>query len=352
MLHRADLHGVLADAVRAIKPDAVHLNSRLSRLTQDGVSVEAAFENGTIARGAYADRRRRHPLEGARRAVRPGSAGVRRRRGLARARADGKITRAYRADAGHQLARPTRPCAALSGAARRVDELHQLRGARRLAGRNPGSRRARSDELANDFRGWHDDVHAIIRHIATPYKWAHDGARADAALERRPRHAARRRLPSDAAVPRPGRRDGDRGRLHRGGVPSEIFRRPGARRSRATRRSAASAPPPWCANRTRTAVRRSARRSPIRKRSASKWRANGSRSACASGWSGSTPTTRPASRCDPARRAILLKQKARRCRRAFVFVGPRPLTPPLPPPALQPASGRAADPWPAPPRSP
>ena len=27
-------------------------------------------------------------------------------------------------------------------------------------------------ELANDFRGWHDDVHAIIRNIETPYKWA------------------------------------------------------------------------------------------------------------------------------------------------------------------------------------
>jgi salicylate hydroxylase len=28
------------------------------------------------------------------------------------------------------------------------------------------------DELANDFRGWHDDVHAIIRNLDTPYKWA------------------------------------------------------------------------------------------------------------------------------------------------------------------------------------
>jgi salicylate hydroxylase len=27
-------------------------------------------------------------------------------------------------------------------------------------------------ELANDFRGWHEDVHAIIDNIETPYKWA------------------------------------------------------------------------------------------------------------------------------------------------------------------------------------
>jgi salicylate hydroxylase len=26
--------------------------------------------------------------------------------------------------------------------------------------------------LDNDFRGWHDDVHAIIRAIETPYRWA------------------------------------------------------------------------------------------------------------------------------------------------------------------------------------
>ena len=28
------------------------------------------------------------------------------------------------------------------------------------------------DELANDFRGWHSDVHEIIGRIETPYKWA------------------------------------------------------------------------------------------------------------------------------------------------------------------------------------
>lgn len=28
------------------------------------------------------------------------------------------------------------------------------------------------DECANDFKGWHEDVHALIRSIQTPYKWA------------------------------------------------------------------------------------------------------------------------------------------------------------------------------------
>jgi 2-polyprenyl-6-methoxyphenol hydroxylase-like FAD-dependent oxidoreductase len=28
------------------------------------------------------------------------------------------------------------------------------------------------DELANDFRGWHGDVHTLIRNIDAPFKWA------------------------------------------------------------------------------------------------------------------------------------------------------------------------------------
>ena len=32
--------------------------------------------------------------------------------------------------------------------------------------------RGTHDELANDFRGWHDDVHTIFRHIDEPFKWA------------------------------------------------------------------------------------------------------------------------------------------------------------------------------------
>jgi salicylate hydroxylase len=32
--------------------------------------------------------------------------------------------------------------------------------------------RGTNEELANDFRGWHADVHEIIRNIEEPYKWA------------------------------------------------------------------------------------------------------------------------------------------------------------------------------------
>ena len=32
--------------------------------------------------------------------------------------------------------------------------------------------RGTTEEVLNDFRGWHGDVHALIRNIAMPYKWA------------------------------------------------------------------------------------------------------------------------------------------------------------------------------------
>ena len=48
-----------------------------------------------------------------------------------------------------------------------------------------------------------------------------------AAWSQGPRHLARRRVPSDAAVPGPGRRDVDRGRLCRRGLSRQIFRRAG-----------------------------------------------------------------------------------------------------------------------------
>src|SRR5437879_4447022 len=46
MLHRADLHGILADAVLRLKPDAVHLAKRCVGVTQPDQHVEIRFETG------------------------------------------------------------------------------------------------------------------------------------------------------------------------------------------------------------------------------------------------------------------------------------------------------------------
>ena len=49
MLHRGDLHGLLLNAVQAIKPDAVHLNMRAASVSQTPDGAEVTFEDGTKA---------------------------------------------------------------------------------------------------------------------------------------------------------------------------------------------------------------------------------------------------------------------------------------------------------------
>src|SRR5712691_7680434 len=53
MLHRADLHALLADAVERLKPDAVHLGKRCAGVTQSDRQAEVRFEDGETASAAY-----------------------------------------------------------------------------------------------------------------------------------------------------------------------------------------------------------------------------------------------------------------------------------------------------------
>src|SRR5688572_7510625 len=54
MLHRGDLHGLLADAVKAIKPDAMKLGRRCASVLSESTYAEVRFEDGSSARAAYA----------------------------------------------------------------------------------------------------------------------------------------------------------------------------------------------------------------------------------------------------------------------------------------------------------
>src|SRR3954471_17591220 len=53
MLHRGDLHGLLASAVRSLKPDAITLNQRCVSVSSRDRDAEATFEDGSVVRGAY-----------------------------------------------------------------------------------------------------------------------------------------------------------------------------------------------------------------------------------------------------------------------------------------------------------
>ena len=212
------------------------------------------------SRAAHRDRRRRHPLQGARQPVRrrtsrsspassPGAAWCRSR----------SCRRTVSRTCRHQLARAARPCAALSGAARRIDEFRRLRRARRLAGgildlRGTTRRtRQRFPRLARRRAGDHPQHRRALQMGA-------DGAPPMRALERQGRIT----LLGDACHPTlPFLGQGGVMAIEDGYVarrlPAKYLRRP-CHRLRALRgRAARSAPPRSCARRPRTAARRSAR---------------------------------------------------------------------------------------------
>src|SRR4051794_7073720 len=51
MIHRADLHRVLIDAVRVLRPDAIHLNARCTSFDDDRATVTLHFANGENVTG-------------------------------------------------------------------------------------------------------------------------------------------------------------------------------------------------------------------------------------------------------------------------------------------------------------
>ncbi len=171
MLHRGDLHGLLADAVRAIKPDAIRLGMRCAAISQDDSGVEVRFENGTVASAAYvigADgihSKVRALLFGA---DAPEFTGAVAWRGLvpmenlpARLRQMQGVN--WLGPHGHVLHYPVRRGELMNFISFVERDDWQIES---------WVTQGTKDELANDYRGWHQDVHAIIKSIETPYKWA------------------------------------------------------------------------------------------------------------------------------------------------------------------------------------
>jgi salicylate hydroxylase len=170
-MHRGDLQAALADAVRAAKPDAIALGRSLATLTQDDAGVEATFRDGTrlratLAVGADGIHSRLRELLFGRDA--PEFAGIVAWRGLVpMGDLPPHISRTaavnWLGPNGHALHYPVR----------RGELLNIVAFAERSDWQvESWSTRGTHAELANDFRGWHPDLHAILGRIAEPYKWA------------------------------------------------------------------------------------------------------------------------------------------------------------------------------------
>ncbi len=171
MLHRGDLHGILADAVLTLKPDALMLGKRCVAVTQSADRAAVHFDSGETVSGAFvigADgihSQVRACLFGA---DRPQFTGCVAWRGLVPMDAlPTNIARMlgtnWLGPHGHVLHYPVRRGEIMNfiSLVERDDwqvESWVVHGT--------------TEELANDFRGWHPDVHAIIDKIAVPFKWA------------------------------------------------------------------------------------------------------------------------------------------------------------------------------------
>ena len=171
MLHRGDLHGLLAEAVRAEKPDAVKLGRRCSGIGTQGDHAEVRFESGEAARAAYAigadgiHSKVRADLFGADRPIFTGTVAW---RGLVPMenlpeRLQQMQGVNWLGPHGHVLHYPVRRGEIMNFISFVERDDWQIES---------WVTQGTKDELANDFRGWHGDVHEIIARIETPYKWA------------------------------------------------------------------------------------------------------------------------------------------------------------------------------------
>jgi salicylate hydroxylase len=171
MLHRGDLHGMLAEAVLRLKANAILLGRKCVAVSQTEDHAEVRFADGHVATSTFiigADgihSQVRAFLFGAGPAEFTGCVAW---RGLVPmdqlplhlARLVGTNWLGPR---GHVLHYPVRRGELMNfiGIVERDDwqvESWTVEGTK--------------GELANDFRGWHQDVHTLIGSLDTPYKWA------------------------------------------------------------------------------------------------------------------------------------------------------------------------------------
>lgn len=170
-VYRPDLLDVLARAVRRLKADAIHLGRKCVGFTQTDGEVRLDLEEGTTATGDAligADGVHspiRQTLFGA---DKPQFSGIIAWRGIIPmerlpARMERRVGVNWVGPGGHVVHYPLRGGAVLNfvGALERTD--WQIES---------WSARGTTEELAADYRGWHEDIQTLIRNIPVPHKWA------------------------------------------------------------------------------------------------------------------------------------------------------------------------------------
>ena len=168
-IHRGDLHTVIAHGLAQAKPGVIHLNRKCVELTQAPDHVELRFENGDLVKARLvigADGVHSVVRENLFGATKPEFCGIIAWRGVVpMGRVPASISRTIGTNwvgpGGHVVHYPLRAGTLLNFVGMGERDWN-------VEGWNV---RGTTEEAANDFRGWHPDVHAMIRNIDVPYKW-------------------------------------------------------------------------------------------------------------------------------------------------------------------------------------
>jgi salicylate hydroxylase len=168
-IHRGDLHSVIAQSLEKARPGAIHLNRKCIGLSQGADHVELHFESGEPVKAKIvvgADGVHSVIRENLFGADRPEFCGIIAWRGVipidqVPASISRTIGTNWVGPGGHVVHYPLRAGKLLNfvGMGERdwAVEGWNVRGT--------------TAEALDDFRGWHEDVHAMIRCIDVPYKW-------------------------------------------------------------------------------------------------------------------------------------------------------------------------------------
>src|SRR6185295_15340612 len=170
-VYRPDLLGVLERAVRRERPGAIRLGQKCTGFHQDDAGTTLELESGAAKPGDVligADGVHSRIRQGLFGPDQPQFTGVIAWRGSVPmerlpAHMARRVGTNWVGPGGHVVHYPLRSGRAMNfvGALERSDWQVES-----------WSARGTNEELSADFAGWHDDVHALIRNIPVPYKWA------------------------------------------------------------------------------------------------------------------------------------------------------------------------------------
>ncbi|MFT4234075.1 MAG: FAD-dependent monooxygenase [Microbacterium sp.] len=168
-LHRSDLHSALVDAVRALKPDTIVLDARCAEFSQTEDTVRVTTHKGEVFLGSAligADGVHSHIRQKLFAAGKPEFTGLIAWRGSIPMEKVPQFERPisinWMGPAGSITAYPLRNGSILNFVATTSRSDWQVES---------WTEAGTTDEILNDFAGWCDEVHEIIRAITTPYKW-------------------------------------------------------------------------------------------------------------------------------------------------------------------------------------